>query len=250
MTEVCEIVAEMNRLMEAARLANIQMRVIGGLAVQVHGPRGHEAFQREYPDIDFVVSKKDRPRLEGFFRSLGYLPDKYFNALNGNRRQIYYHQNTSRHIDVFIGDFEMCHKLPMRDRLHLDPVTVPLADLLLSKLQIVELNRKDALDIVALLLNNELGRDDDGKINLHRVVSLCIRYWGLYWTVLMNLSRVEDALLNGSVNLTADERQIVLSRIERIRRMLTAMSKPLFWKIRDRFGTRLRWYTEVEEIRR
>ncbi len=250
MSEPYEIFSEMNRLMEAARQADIQMRVIGGLAVRVHGPQDHQCFQREYPDIDFVVSRREKPRLEKFFRSLGYLPDKQFNTLNGNRRQIYYHQETGRHIDVFVGDFEMCHKLPLRGRLELDPLTVPLADLLLSKLQIVELNRKDALDIIALLLNNELGRDDNGKINLHRVARLCLRYWGLYRTILLNLERIESLLLSDDLNLSQPERQTVLSRIERIRRMLTAMSKPLFWKIRDRVGTRLRWYTEVEEVTR
>lgn len=250
MNEQHEIVSEMNRLLEAAREQELQLRVIGGLAVHFHGPRGHETFQREYPDIDFVVPKKEGSRLEKFFRSMGYLPDRQLNTFNGSRRRIYYHQETGRHVDIFIGDFEMCHKLPLRDRLHLDPVTVPLADLFLSKIQIVELNRKDALDIIAILLNNDLGRDDNGKINLHRIARLCIRYWGLYQTILINLARVEEILLADGLNLGADERQIVLERIERIRRMLAAMSKPLFWKIRNRFGTRLRWYTEVEEVSR
>lgn len=250
MSDQPEIVSEMNRLMQAAREKKIQMRVIGGLAVREHGPRGHEVFTREYPDIDFVVRKKEGPHMEKFFGKLGYTPDRQFNLFNGGRRQIYIDTATGRRVDVFVGDFEMCHKLPMRDRLHLDPVTVPLADLLLSKTQIVELNRKDALDIIALLLNNDLGRDDEGKINLHRIARLCIRYWGLYQTTSMNLQRVEDLLLNGELKLDERERCIVLERIERIRKTLKAMSKPLFWKIRDRVGTRLRWYTEVEEVGR
>ena len=250
MSEQPEIVSEMNRLLQAARENQIEMRVIGGLAVRVHGPREHQVFIREYPDIDFVVHKNKGPHMEKFFRSQGYIPDKQFNLFNGGRRQIYIDQATGRRVYVFVGDFEMCHKLPMRDRLNLDPVTVPLADLLLSKTQIVELNRKDALDIIALLLNNDLGRDDNGRINLHRIARLCIRYWGLYKTTSMNLQRVEELLRSGDLNLTDEERQLVLERIERIRRTLTAMSKPLFWKIRNRVGTRLRWYTEVEEVGR
>ena len=108
-----------------------------------------------------------------------YAPNKQFNLLNGTRRQIYLDDSTGRHIDIFIGDFEMCHKLPLNSRLHLDPVTVPLAELLLSKAQIVELNRKDALDIASLLLYNELGEDDDGKINLRRIAQLCGDDWGV-----------------------------------------------------------------------
>ena len=56
--------------------------------------------------------------------------------------------------DVFIGDFTMCHTLPLADRLHIEPVTIPLAELFLSKAQIVDLNRKDVLDLLTLILDH------------------------------------------------------------------------------------------------
>jgi hypothetical protein len=214
----------------------------------MHSPLQRQAFKREYPDIDFVVLKKARRKLFPFFKDMGYVPDREFNMLNGNRRQIFIDKRSGRRIDVFVGDFEMCHKLPMKNRLEADPVTVPLAELLLSKTQIYELNRKDALDIISLLLNNEIGRDDDNKINLHRIARLCIRYWGLYKTTSINLTRVEKMLVNNEVNLTPEEKQIVLRRIERIQRTLKAINKPLFWKLRNQIGTRVRWYAEVEEV--
>lgn len=245
-----EIVSEMNRLVAGARASQIKMRVIGGLAVHFHSQNGGQAFRREYPDIDFVVQKRERRKLQPFFLNMGYIPDKQFNLLNGGRRQIYYDRATGRRIDVFVGDFEMCHKLPMKDRFELSPVTVPLAELLLSKTQIVELNRKDALDIISLMLHNELGRDDDGKINLHRIARLCIRYWGLYKTTSINLKRVEDLLITEDLGLSNEDRQTILRRVQRIQFTLEAMSKPLFWQIRDQLGTRIRWYAEVEEVDR
>jgi hypothetical protein len=248
MTTPPEIVLEMNRLIDAARVQKIDMRVIGGLAVRVHSPVQRQAFTREYPDIDFVVHKKARRKLSPFFKGMGYLPDKQFNVLNGTRRQIFIDTRTGRRIDVFVGDFEMCHKLPMKNRLKADPVTVPLAELLLSKTQIFELNRKDALDIISLLLNNELGRDDDKKINLHRIARLCLRYWGLYKTTSINLARVEDMLLNENLGLSQEELQVVLRRIKRIQRTFKAINKNLFWKLRNELGTRIRWYAEVEEV--
>jgi hypothetical protein len=246
MSDQPEIVHEMNRLIEAAHASKINLRLIGGLAVHVHS--SDKRLRREYPDIDFVVEKRERRRLQPFFESLGYLPDKQFNLLNGSRRQIFYDRQNGRRIDVFVGDFEMCHKLPMENRLQLDPLTVPLAELLLSKTQIVELNRKDALDIISLLLHNEIGRDDDKKINLHRIVRLCLRYWGLYQTTSINLKRVENMLLEEDLGLTEDERQLALRRVRRIQRTLKAASKNLFWHIRNQVGTRIRWYTEVEEV--
>ncbi len=248
MTTSPEIVFEMNRLIDAARVHKIDMRVIGGLAVRVHSPLQRQAFTREYPDIDFVVHKKSRRKLSPFFKDMGYIPDRQFNVLNGNRRQIFIDTRSGRRIDVFVGDFEMCHKLPLQKRLHLDPLTVPLAELLLSKTQIFELNRKDALDIISLLLNNELGRDDDRKINLHRIARLCLRYWGLYKTTSMNLARVEEMLLKEDLGFTEDEKQTVLRRIQRIQRTLKAINKNLFWKLRNQIGTRVRWYSEVEEV--
>ena len=136
----------------------------------------------------------------------------------------------------------------MKDRLEVHPVTVPLAELLLSKAQILELNRKDALDIISLLLNNHIGRDDDKKINLRRIARLCLRYWGLYKTVSINLARVEEMLANENLGLTQSERQLIIRRVHRIQRTLQAIDKNLFWKLRNQLGTRVRWYSEVEEV--
>lgn len=246
-----EVIAEMNRIVDAARDAQIHLRVIGGLAVHFHSPRFRRSeFCRDYADIDFVVRKHDRRKLEPFFRDFGYIGDRRFNLANGDRRQLYVNPQTGRHIDIFVGDFEMCHKLPLRDRLDAHPVTVPLAELLLSKTQIVQLNRKDALDLVALLLDNELGFQDESKIDLDRVLRLCRRDWGLYKTTSINLKRIEDLLQHDNPGLSEHDTEIVLRRIAQIRKALQGMPTNILWKARDRVGTRLRWYTEVEEIER
>jgi predicted pyridoxine 5'-phosphate oxidase superfamily flavin-nucleotide-binding protein len=199
--------------------------------------------------MDFVVPKRVKRKLDGFFAELGYVPEKNFNLLNGDRRQIFYDARSGRRIDVFVGDFEMCHKLPMRNRLDSHPVTIPLAELFLSKTQIVELNRKDALDIISLLLDNEVGFTDD-TINIDRIARLCLKDWGLYKTLTINLSKVEDVLVNENPGLSLEDTQRVLDRITTIRRILDRSTKPFLWKVRDRLGTRVRWYTEVEEVNR
>lgn len=245
-----DIVDEMNRLMDAAQEQKLHLRLIGGLAIKVHSPSAsHRALQRSYPDIDLVVPKRDKRKLDTFFGGMGYAPEKTFNLLNGDRRQIFYDIETGRRIDVFVGDFEMCHKLPMRDRLDAHPVTVPLAELFLSKTQIVELNRKDALDIISLLLDNEVGYTDDG-INIDRIARLCIKDWGLYKTLTITLSKVEAVLVNDNPGLDVEQQQCVLARIDTIRRVLDRARKPILWQVRDKVGTRIRWYTEVEEVNR
>jgi hypothetical protein len=245
-----DVLDETNRLIYAARAQNIFLRLIGGLAVRLQSKDYKKFFTREYPDIDFVTSSDSRRKLEPFFVSLDYVPNRQFNLLNGAHRQIYLDDSMGRHIDIFLGNFEMCHKLPLAGRLHLDPVTVPLAELLLSKAQIVELNRKDALDIASLLLYNELGQDDDGKINLQRIAQLCRDDWGLYKTTSINLKRVEETIGGQDVSLTSEERSIILDRVKKIQRTFEEMPKSLAWQMRDKVGTRIRWYTEVEEVRR
>jgi hypothetical protein len=249
-TQQFDIEKEMYRLVDAANAKNIQLRAIGGLAVQVHNKKNHPAFIREFGDLDFVVASKQRRDFEAFMPAVGYSAHKQFNTLNGDQRQIYYHNENEMKIDIFVGDFEMCHKIPMENRLGADPVTIPLAELLLSKAQIVELNHKDLMDITSLLLNNEVGNDDADTINLQILAQLCSQDWGLYKTTSLNLQKVEEMIKKEDTALTQAEKDLVIGRAQQIQKTFEDMPKPLPWQIRDRVGTRVKWYIEVEEVRR
>ncbi len=245
-----EIMAEMRRLVEEGNRRNIQIRAIGGLAVQAHNKTDHPLFAREFADLDFVVARKQRREFEAFMPAAGYLPNKKFNILNGATRQMYFHAETGMKVDIFVGDFEMCHKIPLEERLTADPLTIPLAELFLSKAQIVELNRKDLLDLTAILLNNETGHNDRETINLTIIAQLCSQDWGLSKTTSINLERVEKFVNADDLSLSAEERDIVIRRVREIQRTLAEMPKPLAWQLRDRVGTRVKWYLDVEEVER
>ena len=75
-------------------------------------------------------------------------------------------------MDVFVSSFRMCHEIPLEKRLSVDEDTVPLAELLLTKLQIIELNEKDVRDTVALLLEHDV-TDDDAGVNAGHIAELC-----------------------------------------------------------------------------
>jgi hypothetical protein len=245
-----DITAEVKRLIDASNRQGLHLRLVGGLAIRMHSPSAaHRNLAREYPDMDFIVPKDEKRKLDGFFAGLGYVPNRNFNLLQGDHRQIFSDAQSGRRIDVFVGDFEMCHKIPMRSRLDADPVTIPLAELFLTKAQIVELNRKDVLDIICLLLDNEVGVTDD-MINMNRITHLCLADWGLYKTLTINLGKVETVLATENPGLSDDETRRVTERINTIRQSLDQSTKPFLWKVRDRIGTRLSWYTEVEEVNR
>ncbi len=245
---VAELVSEMNRLITAAREHQIHLRAFGGLAIYEHSRNDPRLFHRESPDVDFMVPRKEWRKLESFFQEMGYSPHKQFNLLNGSQRQIYYNKLTGHRIDILVGDFEMCHKLPLNGRFKMHPVTIPLAELFLSKLQIVQLNRKDAFDIISLLLNNDLGDEQDGKIGLERIARLCANNWGLYKTTSINLQRVQDLLLAEDLGLGEVEHELVLQRIQKIKSVLESKPKSIAWRMRSILGTRVRWYAEVEEV--
>lgn len=246
-----DIEAELQRIIEQARRRGIRLRVIGGLAVRLHCPSAsHRSLERAYPDIDLVTDKAGAKELAELLPSLGYAPNKALNTLSGDRRQLYHDEQHDRQIDVFIGDFEMCHKLPLSARLDVEPISVPLAELFLSKAQIVQLNRKDVLDLLALLLDHPVGPGDDETINSNRIADLCARDWGLYTTVTNTLRVLSDLLGRGEVPLEESQRRVIEQRMAALQAAMEAAPKTSAWKLRARLGTRVRWYQEVEEVRR
>lgn len=245
-----DLVQEMYRLVEAANTKKIQLRAIGGLAVETHNKTKHPLFKREFADLDFCVPLKQRREFEAFMPEVGYTGHKQFNVLNGDQRQIYYHNATDMKVDIFVGHFEMCHRIPLEERLNADPVTIPLAELFLSKVQIIELNRKDAFDLTSILLNNKTGNGDNETINLKILAQLGSADWGLYKTTSINLEKIEAMLNKNEIPLNDEEKALVIGRINDIRRTFADMPKPMAWQLRDRVGTRVKWYIEVEEVQR
>jgi hypothetical protein len=92
-------------------------------------------------------------------------------------------------------------------------LTIPLAELFLSKAQIVELNRKDALDLVTLVLDHEAGPGDEETINVDLVAGLCAQDWGLYTTVSMAIEKLHQLLTSEEVELEEALSQLVKERL-------------------------------------
>ena len=171
-----------------------------------------------------------------------------FNALRGSRRLLFGDPANGRHLDIFVGEFSMCHDLPLTARLGRDPLTVPKEELLLSKLQIVELTENDQGDIYNLLFHNEVVSDNGAAgISAAFIAGLCAADWGLWRTCQLNLERVADRTWPSPRSMP-DERghgngQAARPCGERI----DAEPKPLKWRMRNQVGDRVRWYNEPEE---
>lgn len=233
------------RLISLGDDAGVVARALGGVAIWLHSPtvRTHP-FQRTYDDLDLVVTSPGRRRVDEVFRTAGFAADAGFNAVHGRERRCYYGPAGEK-VDVFIGAFQMCHTLPLEDRLELDNPTVPLAELFLSKAQIFELNDKDARDLLALVLDHEIGTTDDDTINGERVAELCAKDWGLWRTT----TRTIDTLRRTAImlDLVPVQLQTITRRLDALSAAMDAAPKSMKWKARSRVGDRVTWYELPED---
>ncbi len=243
---LAEIADEAHRILAAAEQADVPLRLIGGLAVLFHSDPLHPALERPYKDIDLATVKGQGRKVGELMASLGYEPAKEFNALNGNRRLLFFDVPNERQVDVFVGTFEMCHVIPISDRIAIEEKTIPLAELLLTKLQVVELNEKDLTDIVALLHHHDVGDHDDDTVNAAEVARLTADDWGLWRTTQMNIDRVRERA--GTVGLSDEEHRQVMERLDVLVAAIEAQPKSRGWRLRDRIGDRKRWYENPDEV--
>jgi hypothetical protein len=236
------------RLVRAAADRGLPVRLIGGIAVWARCPSAQiPELQRDYGDVDMISLRKVSRDLIRFAESMGYQPDKLFNALHGAQRLNFTDTATGRPFDVLLDRFAMCHTIDLKDRLGIDPVTIPLADLLLTKLQVVRINRKDLLDLTALLADHPLGGQQAGSIDLGRLTSLLGKDWGFEHTARLNLAKLRESVagfgLPEAVSGTVDE------RIAGILAALDKGTKSLGWHMRARVGERVQWYELPEDVR-
>ncbi len=242
-----DIVVEADRLLGAAVEADVPVRLVGGLAVRAHLPAGTDpVITREYKDIDLVTLKGRGRAVSAFMAEQGYEADRVFNTTNGHRRLLYYDVPHQRQVDVFVGAFEMCHSIPITERIAVHPTAVPLAELMLTKMQIIELNAKDQSDIITMLYHHDVGESDDGVINGTRVAELCASDWGLWRTTKMNVERTRQALAGDGT--ASDVGSVARPRLEALWERIEAHPKSGRWKMRNRVGDKVRWYEEPEEV--
>ena len=242
------------RLVQEAEERKAKLRLLGGIAVFLSSKAAalKPALRREYKDLDFAVNRKGVRALGEVFTLQGWEEDRRFNALHGQDRLLFYYQDDLQ-ADIFIARFEQCHVLNLENRLGLNDLTLPLADLLLTKLQIHQLNAKDVMDIFALLLDHavEFHEVGDGRapdeIDLNFISHLAGNDWGWFTSVHDNLAILQDLLPK---YLDGEDFLLVRTRLEKLRGAIESQPKAFRWQARNLIGKRLPWYNEPEEVNR
>ena len=239
------VIAEAERVTAAARDGKVPVKLVGGAAINLHSASARQPpLKRKYGDLDFVASSKNRGAVQKLFESLGYEGDLRFNTLNGHQRLLYLDQVNGRQVDIFIDRMRMCHVIELAGRLSHDSPTLTPADLLLSKLQVFEVNMKDLVDTIALVLDHPVADHDDEAINAAYLAKLTADDWGLQRTLKLNTQRVREAAKDLAIDAS-----LVNERLDLLWQRIDAQPKSLKWKLRARVGDRMAWYELPEEVR-
>ncbi len=244
--------AEAKRLIDLAGGAGLRVRLLGGLSFHAKCPEWTARVERERRDIDLATRSKDRKALGQLMEANGYTADRQYNALYGHKQLYFVDTTRGRPVDVLIDRMEMCHTFEFADRLDLEPPTLPLAEMLLSKLQIAHINRKDILDALAVLSEYPLERTDSGAINVTRITALTSSDWGWWRTVTGNLDKFrlfyDTDIQPGELDFRRPPRFDVLEQLKALRAAIDAAPKSTRWRLRAQVGDRVQWYQEPEEV--
>jgi hypothetical protein len=224
------------QLTSTAEERGVALRALGGVGILLHCPVARSnGPHRTFADLDVAVPRDAARRVPALFQAAGYEADRRFNAAQGDRRMIF-HGPVGK-IDVFVGVFEMCHRLDLSPRLALERDTLTASDLLMTKLQVVEVNQKDVDDTALLLSEHELREGPGDHIDIAYLRTLVYDDWGLWRTA------------TGTLELVADRRVDVAGPAREIASALGDAPKGKRFRMRARIGERKRWYELPDEIK-
>jgi hypothetical protein len=242
------------RLIELGDRRGLELRLMGGLAFHALCRTWTARIDRDGRDMDLAIRSRDRKAVQALLAEEGYLADRQYNALYGHKQLYYVDPEWSRPVDVLVDRLEMCHAFSFEDRLAICDPTLPPADLLLSKLQVVKINRKDVLDALALLAEYPLAGDDVAgrAISLARITGLTSNDWGWWRTVTGNLDHLAAFLTSElrpeDLDFGRESRFDPAAQVADLRAAIEGGPKSTRWKLRARVGDRVPWYEEPEEV--
>ena len=245
-----EFIINANRIVDEAQKQGAMLRLLGAVAFNIHCPT-YNSFQekanRYFTDLDFAAYFNHNDPIRKVFEKLGFTEDREVAVVYARQRLVFDSMDSGLHIDIFFDKLDFCHPIPWARRLEVDSPTIPLAELLLEKMQIIQLNEKDVIDTLMLVCEHAMNNGDRETINSARIALMCAKDWGLWRTITMNLRKVQDLSLNYSW-LAADDRKLIVERIDELLQTIDKEPKSTAWNLRSKLGDRVKWYKEVHEI--
>jgi hypothetical protein len=259
-----EFLRQALQVVESARSRHVYLRLIGALAVYVHSldtPRCISAFKAlgrlgegkpTFTDLDLMGYSKQSKETTKLLQSLNFKPDNAVNWWFGKRRMIYYHPQGQFTVDLFLDKLEFSHDVNFAGRLELDYPTITLEDIVLEKLQIHQINRKDIIDLIVLFTGHNVSKGPaENLVDGEYVARTLSEDWGFWYDATTNLTKVKEMLhelSENSAGITRDEANVATGRVDELLRMIEAMPKTSKWQKTAKVGTKKPWYREVDEV--
>jgi hypothetical protein len=235
---------ESSQILNGARERNAVLRLVGGLAIHMHCSE-HPFCDRSHGDMDFVGLSSQYESIVQVMKEAGYTENTNMTVSTGGSRLLFEKSGVKDHIDVFLDRIDIEHEIDLKDRLNIEKDTISVSDLLLLKLTITRLNEKDIRDIITMVKDLPMGRDDSsGTINMAYIADLCAKSWGLHHDVTASVRRTLDFLPGYSLaeNVSSE----VAGRLDEIEREILGAPKSLRWRLRALLGERVPWRREIE----
>lgn len=265
-----DFLREARVIVDAAQTQGTELRILGSLGIYAHSmhvPECISIFHRVgrvkegaplFTDLDLMGYASQGRSISQVFDGLGFKPDDVVNGFFGDRRLIYYDGRNRFHVDIFLDKLEFSHdvvfgKKPGNGRLELDSPTISLTDLVLEKLQIHQIARKDLVDLMILFLGHDVNPAANGDrevIDAGHITDLLSDDWGFWYESTQNLEKTKQ-LLGSFVTQGAVSRDLaarVENRIGKLEAALKTAPKGRHWEKRAKVGTAKPWFREVEEV--
>ena len=239
---VKDIHEETKRILSSAEERKITLRLVGGMAIRFHCHSAEKPpLTRRYVDVDLVGHAKQSKLIKKLFVDLGYTPRDRFNAMHGDTRMIFNDLEHERRVDIFLDVFKMCHVFNFKDRLEIEPHTLSLADLVATKLQVVQMTEREYKDLMCLLLDHAVGTKDEPEvINGAHLARMTSNDWGIYMTFKQTINNLLGAL--DAYGLASEQQNVVKERAQQILTMIEEAPRSMGWKMRARVGEKVLWY--------
>jgi hypothetical protein len=232
------------QIIDTAEARKVRLRLLGGLAFKKLCPSSMDPrYFRENKDIDLMGRREDSRNIMKIMETLGYKPRELFNKLNMGQRLIYYDMDNGRRVDLFLDEFVMCHKFDFKESILAGMYTLPITQLLMTKLQVVEKTDKEYKDLVVAFHDYDVGASQAG-IRGDEIADLCSKDWGIYTTFWKSL----EALESWAGEHETPGRDEVVVRIRKLMAMMESAPKSFGWKMRARVGERTKWYELPDEV--
>lgn len=236
-------------IVEEGSRRGLLLRASGGIAYYLHA-HDRDLFHRlgrdAVNDVDLVGVSRERNDYKQLFKDLGYEVDWDLLVAGEGKRFLFQHVSDPRvEVDLFIDRLDMCHRIELRDRLSIQEQTISLVDLLLQKLQIVELNEKDMVDVVVLLAEHEVDGEGPEAIDAAYAAGVLGDDWGFYYTTKQNLDAIRGYAATAA--LPDDRREAVARRLDELEGAIEQAPKSRRWRMRARIGPKRKWYQDVED---